>query len=73
MIEAATIDVWTIELLGDDTGERHRRYLVAADHREAAIAAVSHYVSTEMVVSSSTNWSGPAAVVEMRQGKVRAI
>ena len=33
MTEPVIIDMWMIEVLGDETGNRHRRYLVAARER----------------------------------------
>jgi hypothetical protein len=74
MTKPPTIGVWMIEVLGDGTGERHRRYLVAAHHREAAIAALSHRIGADLIVTSSTKLDGSAAeAVGMARGEVRAI
>jgi hypothetical protein len=74
MTEPATVDVWMIEVLSDGTGQRHSRYLVAAHHREAAISAVRHYLSTELFVTSATKLDGDAAkVCEMKPGDVRGV
>jgi hypothetical protein len=54
MTDPETIDVWMIEVLGDGTGNRHQRYLVAAPHREAAIAALRKYTGIDLLVTSST-------------------
>jgi hypothetical protein len=63
-----------IEVLGDGTGNRHRRYLVAAHHREAAIAALRHHTGIDPLVTSSTKLEGEAArVCEMKLGHVRPI
>jgi hypothetical protein len=63
-----------IEVLGDGTGQRHRRYLVAARHREAALSAVQHHLGTDLFVTSTTKLDGDAAkVCEMKQGDVREI
>ena len=74
MTERATTDVWMVEVLGDGTGPRHRRYLVAAHDREAAIAAVRHHVGSELVITSSTQLEGEAArVCQMQLGDVRGV
>jgi hypothetical protein len=74
MTEPPTIGVWMVEVLGDGTGERHRRYLIAAHHREAAIATLSHRIGANLVVTSSTKLEGAAAAaVGMSHGEVRAI
>jgi hypothetical protein len=52
MTDPETIDVWMIEVLGDGTGNRHQRYLVAAPHREAAIAALRKYTGIDLLVTS---------------------
>jgi hypothetical protein len=63
-----------IEVLGDGTGQRHRRYLVAAQHREAALSAVRHHLGTELFVTSATKLDGGAAkVCAMKLGDVRRV
>jgi hypothetical protein len=74
MASANATDVWMIEVLSDGTGQRHRRYLVAAHHREAAIAAISHFAGTELLITSSTKLEGEAAAVcELAPGSIRPI
>jgi hypothetical protein len=73
MSDPATIDVWMIEVLGDGIGQRHRRYLVAAHHREAAIVALCHHTGMDPLITSRTKFEGEAAVCEMKLGHVRPI
>ena len=74
MSDPPTIDVWMIEVLGDGTGNRHRRYLVAADRREDAIATLRRHVGSDPLVTSSTELEGEAArVCELKLGDVRPI
>jgi hypothetical protein len=46
---------WVVEVLGDGTGPRHRRYLVGAAHREAAIAAVVVLLGPDTSITSTTS------------------
>lgn len=74
MTAPETVDVWIIEVLGDGTGNRHRRYLVAASHREAAIAALRNYTGIDPLVTSSTKLAGEAAAVcNLAGGEVRPV
>ena len=74
MTESAAVNIWMIEVLGDGTGQRHCRYLVAAHHREAALSAVWHHLGTDLFVTSGTKLDGDAAkVCEMKLGDVRGI
>ena len=74
MTETESIDVWMIEILGDGTGNRHRRYLVAAREREAAVAALRNYTGSDPLVTSSTKLEEKAAAVcTIADDEVRAI
>ena len=74
MTETETIDVWMIEILGDGIGDRHRRYLVAAREREAAVAALRNYTGSDPVVTSTTKLEEKAAgVCNLAAGEVRPI
>jgi hypothetical protein len=54
MSEYQPIPGWVVEVLGDGTGARHRRYLVGAAHREAAIAAVVVLLGPDTTITSTT-------------------
>ena len=44
-------DAWMIEVLGDGTGARHRRYLVRAPDRDSAVKAVLPLLGANVVVT----------------------
>jgi hypothetical protein len=74
MTATEIIDVWMIEILGDGTGNRHRRYLVAGREREAAVAALRNYIGSDPLVTSSTKLEEQAAAVcKLAAGDVRQI
>jgi hypothetical protein len=61
-------------VLSDGTGQRHRRYLVAAHHREAALSAVRHHLGSELSVTSVIKLDASAAnVCGMKLGDVRGV
>ncbi len=67
-------NVWMVEVLGDGTGERHRRYLVGASDRDSAIKAVLLLVGPDIVVTSSTQLSDKAAeVAALQPGEIKQI
>jgi hypothetical protein len=74
MIRLATAEVWMIEVLGDGTGQRHRRYLVAAHHREAAIASLRQHLASDPLVTSITQLGKEAAAIcKLATGEVKAV
>ena len=53
-MSATSAPGWVVEVLGDGTGPRHRRYIVGATNREQAIAAVIHLFGPDTMITSTT-------------------
>ena len=54
MTDEASAPGWVVEVLGDGTGARHRRYIVGASDREQAIAAVLRLLGPNTTITSSS-------------------
>jgi hypothetical protein len=52
---------WIVEIMGDGTGPRHRRYIVGIPDREAAIRAITIMHGLETVVTATTRLTAEAA------------
>jgi hypothetical protein len=65
---------WMVEVLGDGTGARHRRFLVEAPDRDSAVNAVIFLLGADVVITASTKLSDNAAeVAALQAGEVRQI
>ena len=65
---------WMVEVLGDGTGARHRRFLVRAPDRDSAVNAVIFRLGADVVITASTKLSDKAAeVAALKAGEVRQI
>ena len=65
---------WMVEVLGDGTGVRHRRFLVGADNRDGAVKAVMLLVGPDVMVTASSKLSDKAAeVARLKPGEIKQI
>ena len=63
-----------VEILGDGTGPRHRRFLVGALDKDSAINAVIVLIGHDVVVTASSRLSDKAAeVAALQAGAIRQI
>jgi hypothetical protein len=56
-MSATSAPGWVVEVLGDGTGPRHRRYIVGASDRDYAIAAVLQLLGPNTIITSSSRVS----------------
>jgi hypothetical protein len=62
---------WVVEVLGDGTGARHRRFIVGASDGDHAIAAVVQLLGPNTTITSSTAVSPTAfGISNVKPGEV---
>jgi len=67
-------DAWMIEVLGDGTGSRHRRYLVGAPDRDSAVKAIVLLLGPDALVTSSTQLSvGVSEALALQPGEIKKL
>ena len=67
-------NTWMVEVLGDGTGPRHRRFLVGAPDKDSAINAVIVVIGHDVVFTASSKLSDKAAeVAALPAGEIRQI
>ena len=65
---------WMVEVLGDGTGARHRRFLVGAPDKDSAINAVILLIGHDVVVTASSKLADEAAeVAALQPGEIKQI
>ena len=65
---------WIVEVLGDGTGARHRRFLVGAQDKHSAVNAVILLLGPDVVITASSKLADKAAeVAALEDGEIRQI
>jgi hypothetical protein len=65
---------WVVEILGDGTGARHRRYLVSETSREEAVKIVRHKLGHDLTITSTSAVAAQAfGVANLKPGEIVAI
>jgi hypothetical protein len=65
---------WVVEVFDDSVGSRHRRYMVGAETREDAIAAVQSALGQDLQINSTSAVTVAAfGATGIKPGEVRLI
>ncbi len=62
---------WVVEVFGDGLGVRHRRYIVGATDRDAAIKIIREKLGPDLTITSTSEVSATAfGVAKVEPGEI---
>ncbi len=70
-VSTKTAPGWVVEVFGDGLGVRHRRYIVGATNRDAAIRIIREKLGPDVTISSTSEVRATAfGVAKVKSGEI---